>query len=365
MSNEKVEKIQSILDKQGLDAIAIVPGSNFLYITGGNFHLMERPTILIFSKTTKPIGIMPVLELDSFAKLDIDADVFEWQDSDGYQSAFDKALKKIGPVSKIGVEGQRMRVFEMQAIHKASQGIEIINAQKEISGIRLLKSNDEIDYLRKAIEISENSLNKTLEFVEVGKTEIEIKNYLIQQLYNFGAEDIAFDPIVLASDNSGLPHGHSRNDYKVKEGDCLLFDFGATVRGYNSDMTRTFFIGSASDEFKKIYEAVLKANLEGINSSKPGISLHEVDDNVLNSLAGSGYEDLIVHKTGHGLGLDVHEDPYVMRKNYDLLEAGMVITIEPGLYKKDSLGIRIEDDVLITKDGNEVLTSFPKELKLL
>jgi len=365
MNSSKIEKLQSLLDKEGLDALAIVPGSNFLYLTGGNFHLMERPTILIISKHTKPIAILPVLEIDSFKKLNLDSNILEWQDSDGYQSAFIKAFEKLGLVKKIGIEGQRMRVFESQAIEKASPGIEIINAHKFINNIRLKKDENEIKHIRKAVEIAEKTLNETIQYVEVGKTEMEIKNFLIQKLYHFGAEGIAFDPIVLAGENSALPHGHSRNNYQIKEGDCLLFDFGATVNGYHSDITRTFFVKSASDEQINFYATVLKANKIGLEISKPGLSLHELDDSVLNILEDSDFSEFIVHKTGHGLGLDVHEDPYVMRKNYDLLEDGMVITIEPGLYKKESLGVRIEDDVVITKDGCKSLTTFSKKLTII
>ena len=157
----------------------------------------------------------------------------------------------------------------------------------------------------------------------------------------------------------------SSNDYFLKDGDCLLFDFGAVVNGYNSDITRTFFVGSASDEQKNFYDAVLKANKLGLSISKPNLTMHNLDDSVLNSLEDSGYKDYIVHKTGHGLGLDVHEDPYIMRKNNELLEEGMVITIEPGLYKQGDLGVRIEDDVLITNDGCKSLTTFSKELRII
>jgi len=365
MSNQKINKLISILDNQDLDALALVPGSNFRYATGGNFHLMERPTLLIVSKTCRPIAILPVLEVESFAQLNIDADIVEWQDSDGYQSAFDKGFNKLGSISKIGVEGQRMRVFEMQAIEKSLPNITIVNAQKLISKMRLIKDHQEIEHLRQAVKIAESALTDTIKFVTVNKTEIEIKNFLIQQLYQHGAEDIAFDPIVLAAENSALPHGHSRNDYHISEDDCLLFDFGATVNGYHSDITRTFFVGSASDEYKNIYAAVLKANQIGKKISKPKLTLHDLDDQVLNSLCDSGYEDLIVHKTGHGLGMDVHEDPYVMRNNQEVLEAGMVITIEPGLYKQGSLGVRIEDNILITDSGCESLTSFSKDLTVI
>ncbi len=316
---DKLEKLQHQLIENNLDAFVIIPGSNFRYLTGGDFHLMERPTALIISKNQKPLAILPVLEVDSFRKLNIDAEIFQWQDSDGYQDAFNKAFEKIKNCKSLGVEGQRMRVFEYEAIKNANQDLNISNAQRIISNIRLRKNSDDVENLQKAIKIAETTLANTINYVEIGKSEIEIKNFLLQQLYENGAEGIAFDPIVLAGANSALPHGHSSNDYFLKDGDCLLFDFGAVVNGYNSDITRTFFVGS----------------------------------------------DYIVHKTGHGLGLDVHEDPYIMRKNNELLEEGMVITIEPGLYKQGDLGVRIEDDVLITNDGCKSLTTFSKELRII
>ena len=155
MTNIKINKLQATLLNEDLDLLAIVPGSNFLYLTGGNFHLMERPTILLISKKNKPIAILPALEIDSFKKLNLDSDIFEWEDSDGYQSAFIKAFEKLGIVKKIGIEGQRMRVFESQAIEKASPGIEIINAHKFINNIRLKKDENEILNLRKAVKIAE------------------------------------------------------------------------------------------------------------------------------------------------------------------------------------------------------------------
>ena len=142
-----------------------------------------------------------ILEIDSFKKLNIESEIFEWQDSDGYQSAFVEAFEQLGAVKKIGIEGQRMRVFESQAIEKASPNVEIINAHKFINTIRLKKNEDEIINLQKAIKIAEKTLKETIKYVDVNKTEMEIKNFLIQQLYHFGAEGIAFDPIVLAGGN--------------------------------------------------------------------------------------------------------------------------------------------------------------------
>ena len=362
-----INKLLSILDdkKNEIDAIALVPGPNFRHVTGGQFFLMERPFLVIISKFHKPIAIVPVLEVSNFTALNFDAEIIEWQDNDGFQNAFDKAFKILGNNFVLGIEGQLMRAFEMQAIMKASKNIVIKNAHKIIGKIRLHKEEYEVQNLLKAVEIAENALKETLDFVKEGLTEVEIKNFLMQQLFIFGAEAIAFEPLVLAGSNSALCHGHSRSNYKIQNGDCILFDFGANINGYNSDITRTFFLNKVSDESRNMYDVVLKANEKGRKISKPGVSMHELDDKVMKVLEASNFSDFVVHKTGHGLGMDVHEDPYVMRKNHELLEKGMVITIEPGLYRENFLGIRIEDDVLITNDGCNSLTSFDRNLRII
>ena len=174
----------------------------------------------------------------------------------------------------------------------------------------------------------------------------------------------AFDPIVLTGSAAANPHGTSGGG-SIVPGACLLIDFGASYGGMHADITRTFFLNSVSDESKNMYDVVLKANQKGREISKPGMSMHDLDDGVTKVLEDSAYKDFIVHKTGHGLGMDVHEDPYVMRKNYELLEKGMVITIEPGLYKDKYLGIRVEDDVLITDKGCKSLTSFDRDIRVI
>ena len=144
-----------------------------------------------------------------------------------------------------------------------------------------------------------------------------------------------------------------------------MFDFGASINGYNADITRTFFLNSANEYQKDFYNVVLKANLVGNEKSVVNNTLDNIDDSVLKFLEQSQYSEFIVHKTGHGLGLDVHEDPYVMRGNLEKIESGMVITIEPGLYNPNLLGVRIEDDVFITSEGPEILTDFAKELTII
>ena len=245
------------------------------------------------------------------------------------------------------------------------KGAEFVDAHQGISSIRLHKNSDEIAKLRKAIEISEQALEATLQEVRVGQTETEIESILLKQLFAHGADGLSFDPIVAAGDNSAQPHAKARPDYQIKAGDALLIDFGASWQGYNADITRTFFVREVSDFDRAFYETVLAANERGKQVSKAGITASHVDDSVQKVLEGSQFAQFARHKTGHGLGLDVHEAPQIMRGNEARLEVGMVFTVEPGLYRIGECGVRIEDDVVVTDDGIECLTNFPRELRIV
>ena len=362
--NTRFKKIYKVLENNNLDAIALIPGSNFKYLTDGSFPLMERPTVLIITKD-KNVAILPSLEVDSFNLLKLNAEVISWHDKEGFNQAFKEASKILANIKNIGVEGQIIRFFETQAFKENFRKIEIINSHKEISSIRINKNEDEINILLEAIKISEKSLENTLNYIKIGMQELQIKQFLMQQLYKNGAEGLSFDPIVLTGKNSAIPHGHSSKQNTIKHGDTLLFDFGATIKGYKADITRTFFMIETDEYQKKAYETVRQANEIGIQKSKMPNTMHDVDNETTLILENSDYREFVVHKTGHGLGLDVHEDPYIVRGNKTPLEEGMVITVEPGLYIPEKFGIRIEDDVLITNNQPRVLTGFSKDLRII
>ena len=228
----------------------------------------------------------------------------------------------------------------------------------------MIKTDADIAALEAAISLSERALYRVLEGVRVGQTEKEIEGALIQALFTEGAEGMAFSPIVAAGANSAMPHAHA-GDYKVQQGDALLFDFGGRKGGFAADITRTVFVGEPTDEARDVYNTVLAANLAGFDATRAGVTAHEIDDVVTGVLEASPYTDRIRTKTGHGLGRDVHEAPYIMRGNHQVLPAGTVYTNEPGLYEVGKFGVRIEDDVLITETGCRSLTQFPKDLMIV
>lgn len=361
---DRYEPFRSVARQASLDAIALVPGANFSRLFGKEFHQNERPLVVLIPAEGTPAALVPNLELGSFEAINFEGEVFDWRDQSGYQSAFEALLAHL-PVASVGVEGQVMRVFVDQALRKAAPGLAIHDSQQTIAALRLHKNVQELESMRRAIRISEIALGNTIDQVAIGMSERAIENILVQQLFANGAEDFAFTPIVAAAANSARPHAHSREDYQIKAGDALLIDFGARTGGVCADITRTFFIDHCADERAEVYNTVLAANVAGHEASRPGATAHDVDDATTRSLEVSRFSSRIRHKTGHGLGRDIHEDPYIMRGNNQILEPGMVFTIEPGLYDLDDFGVRIEDDVLITESGSESLTSFDKSLTVI
>jgi len=361
---DRYSDIRSIAKQNSLDAIALVPGANFTRLFNKAFHQNERPLVVVIPVDGAPVALVPNLELGSFAQIGFEGEIIDWRDQTGYQSAFDELLKKL-PIRSLGVEGQVMRVFVDQAIRKANPAVVISDQQRLIASLRLRKTSDEIAALLGAIRISEAALQETLDQVRIGMTEKAIESILVQRLFANGADEMSFSPIIAAATNSAKPHASARADYEIKAGDSLLIDFGARHGGLCADITRTFFVDHCNDEHAGIYQTVLEANLAGIAASRSGVSAHDIDDVTTRTLEQSRYSERIRHKTGHGLGRDIHEDPYIMRGNDEILEPGMVFTIEPGLYDLDDIGVRIEDDVLITESGCEVLTSFDKNLTLV
>jgi len=358
---DRYEPLRDIARERGLDALALVPGANFSRLFDKQFHQNERPLVVVIPAEGSPSAIVPNLEMASFAHIGFEGEVFDWRDQTGYQSAFD-ALLAHQPMQSLGVEGQVMRVFIDHAFRHSSPSLVIKDAQQSIAALRLIKTPEELQAIRHAIAISEKALANTIDQVRIGLSETEIENILVQHLFASGAQDFAFEPIVAAGTNSAQPHAHSRADYKIKSGDALLIDFGARAGGVCADITRTFFVKNCSDQQADIYNTVLNANLAGQSATRPQATAHEVDDAATRVLENSRYADRIRHKTGHGLGRDIHEDPYIMRGNHQKLEEGMVFTVEPGLYDTSDMGIRIEDDVLVTASGCESLTTFNKSL---
>ena len=242
---------------------------------------------------------------------------------------------------------------------------ELVSVPDPLSDQRITKQPDELAFLRRAAQITDRALERLLPRIHVGMTEIEVALQLDLLIRESGAEHVAFESNVSTGANTALNHYNPALDPQpLKSGDLLLLDIGACYRGYRSDMTRTFAVGGAETQACEIYELVLRANTAGIAAVHAGASGVEVDTAARDVIAAAGHAEHFGHGLGHGIGLEVHEAPRLSQKSKDTLKTGMVVTVEPGVYLSGYGGVRIEDDVVVTDDGCEIITGFPKE-KLL
>ncbi|HVU10595.1 MAG TPA: Xaa-Pro peptidase family protein [Phototrophicaceae bacterium] len=360
-----MNKLRTLMKSHRIDVIALIPGANLRYLTGGVHFVLERPIVWFLPLEGQPVAIIPKLEIPLFSQHRISATLYSWTDKEGYRAAFEAGLAALDLSGKtIGVEGLRMRFFEGEILRSYAPEARIVQADDVLAALRLIKDDEELEAIRHAIRLSEQALTQTLTEVKVGMSEREIAALLEAHLRAFGADGLAFDTLLHAGANTALPHTGPL-DYRLQAGDPILIDFGAIYQGYCADITRTVFWGEPSPAFRHFYEVVREANAAGRAAAKPGVTAGAVDQAAQAVLIEAGYQAFIRHRTGHGLGLEAHEHPYIVDGNEQVLEPGMVITIEPGLYEMGVLGVRIEDDLLITADGAECLTSFPRDLQVM
>ena len=361
----RLQKLYDIMRDAGIDIVGMIPSPNLRYLTGGVHYVLERPIVLLIPLDEQPVAIIPQLETPLFERHHLQSKVYSYTDKEGYETAFEQALESLRPKGKlIGVEGMQMRFFEGELLRQYATDATVKSVDSQLIDLRLRKSDDEIKALRQAISISEQALQQTLDAVKVGMSEIEIADMLDRNMKLLGAEGQSFETIVHGGGNSALPH-LGPLPYRVQEGDPLLFDFGAVYEGYCADITRVVFVGEPSKAFREFYKVVQEANQVARDAVKPGVITGSIDTASRRVLIKAGYEHLIRHRTGHGIGLDVHEPPYIVEGNDRILEPGMTFTIEPGIYELDRIGVRIEDNVLVTETGSETLTAFDREIIVL
>jgi Xaa-Pro aminopeptidase len=264
---------------------------------------------------------------------------------------------------RIGFEKDRLAWSMYDDIAKAAAGagVELVPTSSLVEGIRARKSAAEAASIEAACGIADRALDDVLSVVKEGISELDLKTELDYRMMTGGAEETAFDTMVLFGARPSQPHANSRRDARLKPGDFILIDYGACLDGYRSDTTRTFVFGHASGEQKRAYSAVLKSQEAALDAVSPGANGRDINDIALGIIRGEGFP-AFEYGIGHGVGLEIHEEPFLRQKTDVILEAGMVVTVEPGSYKPHWGGIRIEDTVLVTPDGHKTLTHFPKGL---
>jgi Xaa-Pro dipeptidase len=367
MNNPKLQKIEQLINKENFDAIALIPSPSFIWLTGKDKHLMERPTTLIITPHQTPALVIAGFELGSMEQSAIPFTPFPFDDNpSNWEKAFRQAGEALGLKGKrIAVEPNHFRFLETDFLKRAIPDCEIVSGESLFKQLRLHKTDEEISCMRKAAIIAQSALDETLKIVKAGVTEKEIASELVIQLLKAGCDpNFPFSPIVASGPNSADPHA-SVSDRVLQSGDLLLFDWGARYEGYCSDITRTFGLGDVSERQREIYRTVEKANRAASEAARPGVTCGSIDKAARDVIQEAGYGKYFTHRVGHGLGLEAHEDPYMFAESQQILEPGMCFTDEPGIYVPGRGGIRIEDDIVITEDGCKNITDYPRELRIL
>jgi Xaa-Pro dipeptidase len=258
-----------------------------------------------------------------------------------------------------------MRLLEFRHVKAGAPEADFPDASDVVSRLRVRKDADEIAAIRKAVKVAQSALEATLPLLKVGMSEKELAAELVVQLLRNGSQsEMPFAPIVSGGPNSANPHA-SPSERRLQPGDLLVVDWGACVDGYISDLTRTFAVREVEAEYCKIHQIVLEANAAGRAAAKPGVPCANVDKAAREVIEKAGYGLYFTHRTGHGIGMEGHEEPYMRGDNMQLLEPGMAFTVEPGIYLPGSNGVRIEDNVVITEDGAECLSYMLRELRVV
>lgn len=367
MSTQRLDRVVAALRGRGLAGLALMPDANLTYLTSLSFHKGKRLTLaLIPADGSTPCFVVPALEQSKCEAGSLIAfRYFPWSDAEGPTAALAAAAVAAFPAGlggrELAVEYTSLRVMELRALEAAMPDLRAADATGLMAELRMAKDEQELAAIEQAVRIVELALKHTIERIRVGMTERELSRICADAIVAAGADGESFENIVASGPNAANPH-HSNSDRAFQPGDLIIIDCGARYGGYISDITRTVALGEPSDEARRIYDLVLRANAEGRRLSRPEATGAEIDAGARGVIEAGGYGRYFMHRTGHGYGLEAHELPNIVAGSDEPLAPGTTFTVEPGIYLPGVAGVRIEDDMVITADGARSLTSFPREL---
>ena len=360
-------RLAQALRAANLEAMVLNAGPSMTYLTGLHVHLSERPVVGLFTPDLSPVIILPELESGKLSNLPYPVQSFEYGEDPGtWQAVFQEGIQAAQCAGgQVGIEPRRMRVLEMGFLEKAGSSIKFLPGEAYMAELRMQKDEAELTNMQTAVNAAQNALEAILPGIKPGMTERELAAEITMGLLREGSESqMPFAPIVASGPNSANPHAFP-SDRQLENGDLLIIDWGANIGGYFSDLTRTFAIGDLEAEMKPIAQIVLEANEAARRIAGPGVAAEDIDHAARQVIEQAGYGEFFIHRTGHGLGMEVHEEPYIRDGNPMPLSPGMTFTIEPGIYLPGRGGVRIEDDVVITEHGLRSFSDMPRELRFI
>lgn len=351
---DNFKRVQNIIRQLNIDAVLVSNGNNMRYVSGfagetGYLYISEKHHALI---TDFRYTYQAEAEAEGYEIITIGGG--------GYEEAIKEILNRDN-VKRLGFESEDLLYSKYEHLRDALEGVKLIPIKDEITSLRRIKTKNELEYIKKAEAIGDKVFTEILTFIKPGMTELEIAARIEYLLKIYGGERSSFPAIVASGLNSSMPHAVPTHK-KVESGDFLTMDYGCVYEGYCSDMTRTIVVGKANDKQKEIYKLVLEAQLAALDAIKPGLKGKDVDKVARNIIYKAGYEGCFGHGLGHSVGLFIHENPRLSPSEEDVIEAGMIETVEPGIYIRGFGGVRIEDLVLVTENGHENYTHSDKTL---
>ncbi len=358
----RIQRAQEAARKAGIDALLLTPGADLRYLSGYDAKPLERLTCLLVPATGEPLLIAPHLERAAAVAAGIETEIATWQETDDPFALIARLLP--ADTSVLGLDDQ-MWASRVLALAAAIPGAKQVLAGPVLSGLRMRKSAAEIEALRQAGAAIDRVHDRIHEWLRPGRTEREVGADIARAIIDEGHERVDF-VIVGSGPNGASPH-HELSDRVIETGDPVVVDIGGTTAaGYCSDSTRNYLAGGAApDAYMDAYNVLLEAQRVQREHARPGVSAESVDRVGREIIEAAGYGEQFMHRTGHGIGQESHEEPYIVEGNRLLLEPGMAFSIEPGIYLEGTFGARIEDIVVCTDSGIECLNNQPRELAII
>jgi Xaa-Pro dipeptidase len=358
--NDRLRNLQQFLTEQQLECGLITSKHNIFYLSNFDYEPHERFIGIFVFPNRKSLFVVPAMEVAMVKEAGWENEIISYTDTD---NVWDIVRDTINQIQTLAVEKQEISYFYIEKLLEL-QSLLLSSLDEKLINMRLIKSDDELDKLQAAAEYADLAVEFGIKCLKEGISEIEVMAEIEFSLKKKGIREMSFPPVVLFGENASNPHGVPGKRL-LQKGDVVLFDLGVKYMGYSSDITRTVVYDHVNEEIVNIYNTVLEANLIGINACKPDIRMGDIDLAARTVIVNAGYGDHFPHRIGHGLGIDVHETPSLTMNNNGVLKPGMVLTVEPGIYLNGVMGVRIEDDVVITESGSSVLTKFPKTLQVV
>jgi Xaa-Pro dipeptidase len=356
--HERLESARRALVEHTFDLVLATPGTNFRYLTGVNTGRMERLIAFGLPREGKPFLICPAFEEDNMRRELVDGDVLTWSENeDPFKLLASTIKQRVGTTPRVGLEPTTW-FWTVEKLKGALSAVDFADGGPIFESMRIRKSEDEVDSMRRAADLADEAARRARMHLREGMTEMEAAQVLLELIRDEGQ---THEPLVQFGSNSAKPHAMA-GTRRLERNDMVLFDLGANIGGYLSDLTRMTCFGDATHEMKEVYRVVYDAQQAAIEKARPGVPCQDVDRAARRVITKAGYGPYFLHRTGHGLGMDIHEPPYLVEGNEQVLEPGHVITIEPGIYLQGRFGVRIEEDILITENGAELLSDRQPDL---